>query len=316
MVNLHNEFIAFSNEISLSSAQKEELRTSRDSVRDHIKKWMRDKKGISVKFYLQGSYAMHTAVKPINEGEYDIDDGVYLTDYYDMQDENLPSCETVHDWIKQAVKDQTSTDPIDKNTCVRVVYKHGYHIDLPIYILRNDAAFLANKKSGWIESDAKSFKDWLHDQLGENRDQGHRLIKYLKRWKDENVVNLKGIELTILVANNATYKSGRDDLSLRCTVASIYETLQQNFICLKPVAPFEDLFEEKAGSKDAILNQLKQLRDALIDATDLATSTEEASEKMAIYFGSSFPTSTNANDKLSLQRTAAPGILKRDGRSG
>lgn len=158
MANLHNEFITFSNEISLSSAQKEELRTSRDSVRDHIRKWMRDKKGISVKFYLQGSYAMHTAVKPINEGEYDIDDGVYLTDYYDMQDENLPSCETVHDWIKQAVKDQTSTDPIDKNTCVRVVYKHGYHIDLPIYILRNDAAFLANKKAAGLKAMRKALK--------------------------------------------------------------------------------------------------------------------------------------------------------------
>lgn len=52
------------------------------------------------------------------------------------------SSATVHSWVKDAVKDRTQIDAIDKNTRVRVPYAAGYHIDLPIYIYKDEVACL------------------------------------------------------------------------------------------------------------------------------------------------------------------------------
>ena len=49
--------------------------------------------------------------------------------------------------MKDAVEDRTKLSPIDKDTCIRVCYSAGYHIDLPIYIVKDDVAYLATKKA-------------------------------------------------------------------------------------------------------------------------------------------------------------------------
>ena len=46
---------------------------------------------------------------------------------------------------------------VDKNTCVRVTYVNDYHIDLPVYIIKDDVVYLAHKKNEWIVSDSKAF---------------------------------------------------------------------------------------------------------------------------------------------------------------
>ena len=53
--------------------------------------------------------------------------------------------------------DETSVSIIkdgceDKTNCVRVIYQSDYHVDIPIYIMDNDHALLANKKTNkWVE---------------------------------------------------------------------------------------------------------------------------------------------------------------------
>ena len=139
-MKLQKEFKKFEENISVPSSKEDKLRTGRNSIRTKIKKEFKDKERLKPKFHMQGSFAMRTMIKE-DESKYDIDDGVYIQGYEDKEQGEWPVPSTVHKWIYNAVENQTSIAPISKNTCIRVDYKDDYHIDLPIYILKEDKAY-------------------------------------------------------------------------------------------------------------------------------------------------------------------------------
>jgi hypothetical protein len=78
MANLHKEFQTFHERVALSPGKKESLITSRDAVRDRIRKHFTEKLKLNAPEYRsQGSFEMDTTVNPLDD-EFDIDDGVYL----------------------------------------------------------------------------------------------------------------------------------------------------------------------------------------------------------------------------------------------
>ena len=250
MANTHKLLNMFCSEITISTSKSNNLKTSRDALRSDIKDWFDEKGKKTPIFCWQGSFSMKTLVNPIS-GDYDLDDGVYLQGYEDVEMEDWPATSTVHSWIKDAVKDRTKADPVDKDTCIRVCYAAGYHIDLPIYIVKNEVAYLAHKSQGWIESDPKAFRSWFIDKVTDS-DYGEQLrstVKYLKAWKDYKNVSLKGLEVTILATENFEQYTNRDDKCLRDTVEAIIEALENDFKCVKPVVPGEDLFEGCSATK-------------------------------------------------------------------
>lgn len=318
MADIHELFMSFNDSITLSDAKTNSLRTSRNSLRKEIKEWFSDNDKQKPKFCWQGSFAMKTTVNPVGGSEYDIDDGVYLSGYSEMDSSEWPATTTVHNWVKNAVDGQTKADPINKDTCIRVVYESGYHIDLPIYIEQNDSIYLAHKSKGWEISDPKAFRDWFIQKVKDNDEQLRRLVKYLKAWKDYKSVSLKGIEITILASNNFCVYEGHDEKSLRDTVQSIIDSLENSFTCYKPVAPYENLFEAFSKTKkDNILNALKALKQALDNAIN-EKDPLTASNYMIDEFGSRFPKGKaleQAEAKTAYARTDTPGVLKHDGRS-
>ena len=78
------------------------------------------------KFHAQGSFATQTTVNPL-DGEFDLDDGVYLQHLDEYDQSGWPTPETVHGWIVDATNGYTKEKPIDKRTCVRVRYAGQYH---------------------------------------------------------------------------------------------------------------------------------------------------------------------------------------------
>jgi len=324
MADCHDLFNKYHDEINLDSDKKESLRTSRNAVRDKIKNYFKDnKKGKAPKFYGQGSYMMGTMVNPL-DGEYDIDDGVYLQHLGEDESE-WPTTSTAHSWVVNAVKGHTSTDPIDKNTCVRVIYKNHYHIDLPIYVIKDDIPRLAHKSNGWVNSDPRAFTDWFRDKVKENGEQLKRIVKYLKAWADYKNQNSStkmpsGIILTILAANNFVSSDDRDDEALVGTVRNILDTLEESFSCEKPVEPYEDLFEGWSDTrKNNFLNKLNTLCDKGNQALELdSDKKEEASLKWQDLLGDRFPKheTTTKNQSETAKATFAPAALYgNDGRS-
>lgn len=77
MADIHDLFARFNSEITLSPDKKENLRRGRNALRDKIKTWFADNDKQKPTFCWQGSFAMKTTVNPINDNEYDLDDGVF-----------------------------------------------------------------------------------------------------------------------------------------------------------------------------------------------------------------------------------------------
>lgn len=317
MASTNSLFREFCDTITLSDSKKAEIRCSRDAVRDDVRKWLSDKGKGSSSYYEQGSFAMNTMINPINGDDFDIDYGVYLDAYKDTDRSSWPAESTVHSWIVDAVEDRTKAGCTDKNACVRINYAHGYHIDMPIYIEKAGDAYLAHKTQGWIHSDAKELRDWFTDRCKQNDNQLRRIVRYLKRWKDYCDVDLKGIEITILAARNMNAAAGRDDDALRYTVESMLRALKLDFVCYKPVAPYENMFDGISASRErAIISALEKMLAALQSAHD-AESVKTASEKLREVFGCDFPLGDDPKDRYAAAVvTSAPGVLKRDGRSG
>lgn len=317
MANTQSPFQNFSTEITLSTSKNNSLKKSRNALRSDIKTWFSDKEKKLPSFCWQGSFSMKTVVNPPSNGEYDLDDGVYLYGYENIKKEDWPSPTTVHSWIKDAVKDRTKADPIDKDTCVRVCYSAGYHIDLPIYIVKDEVAYLAHKTKGWIESDPKAFRSWFIDKVSSDSygEQLRRVVKYLKAWKDYKGISFKGIEITILATDNFEQYDHRDDKCLRDTVASIISSLEDDFSCVKPVAPGEDLFDDASSTKQSsILDGLRTLKSNL-DKAITETNEKKATEYLRKSFGDRFPLGKDISAKSVYAASSAPGVLKHDGRS-
>lgn len=317
MADLNKLFLEFNDAITLSPTKKEKLRTGRDALRKKIKDDFDDNERKKPKFCGQGSYMMKTTTSP-SSGEYDLDDGVYLQGYSDKDEDEFPSTSTVHTWIKKAVDGHTSTPPVDKNTCVRVIYVDDYHIDLPVYIMKDDIAHLAHKKNGWVISDPKAFTDWFVSKVTTEGEQLRSLVKYLKAWKEYKGIDLKGIAVTILVGQHYYSYKNRDDLSLLGTLSNIIDELEDDFKCKKPVAPYEDIFDGYSETKqNSILNGLKSLKDNIQKAMDEGDE-KEASDIMIKCFGSRFPqgeSSSSDETQSNYVKAKAPAVIKNDGRS-
>lgn len=166
MLNLNDLFLDFNDNLTLKKKYKDLVITGRNALRNKIGSKFEENDRKKPKYFMQGSYAMNTAINPEEDEEFDLDDGVYLQGYSDDKD-TWPATTTVHDWVKKAVDKHTSNDPIDKNTCVRVVYEEKYHIDLPIYIMGEDdadnaCAYLAHSilKNNLLEYNLEAVSYW------------------------------------------------------------------------------------------------------------------------------------------------------------
>lgn len=320
MADLHDLYTKFDEKITLTAAKKESLRTGRNALREKIKDAFAAQDRRQPKFRMQGSFAMHTTVNPIGDNEYDLDDGVYLQGYEELDREDWPSPKDTHQWLVDAVDGHTKSDPEDKTSCVRVRYEADYHIDFPVYIIQDGTCFLASTKEGWTESDPKAFTDWFVTDhvVNDPRRYGEQLrrtVRYLKAWRDYCGVDLESIVLTILATEHFSVYAGRDDLAVRNTLENIYNALCADFSCKKPVTPGDELLSDRSeDEQQAILDALKSYLDAAKSAQE-ETDEKKASELLRTVYGTRFPLGETAPCSSDYAATAKPGVIGNDSRS-
>ncbi|WP_298912241.1 cyclic GMP-AMP synthase DncV-like nucleotidyltransferase [uncultured Nostoc sp.] len=294
MANCHKLFLKFNTLIVLKSEQKERLRVSRNAVRDRIRRYFQNKQnGFFPKFHGQGSFIMNTIIEPL-DGEFDIDDGIY----FKVEVEPIQSISTLHQWIWEAVDGHTEQKPIDKQSCVRLVYAGQYHLDLPIYyIIEGQTPYLAHKGKGWIKSDPREFIKWFNNKA-DNDGQLKRIVRYLKAWSDYKKGDLpSGLIFSILAANNIVFDE-RDDVALYKTLLNIKSTLEQNFVCYRPTTPaYQNLLEDYSKTnKNYFLVQLGSFIQSAEKALDEKTSQKDACKAWQRHFGEDrFPFESYAN---------------------
>jgi hypothetical protein len=314
MATLHKEFNGFNSDIRLNQSRIDSLNKSKNSIKNRIREWFEKNKSdeLQPKFGAQGSFMMGTSVNPIPTYDgngnkllkYDLDYGVYFIAKNDEDVKKKQTITTWHNWVFDSVDDHTNRDSIDKNTCVRVVFADGHHIDLPIYYKKDDLLQLAHKGKDWIDSDPKAFYVWFNNN---KTAQLERIVRYFKAWKnfrEDNNNTLKlpsGFEFTILATNNFQ-SDDMDDVAFRETVRNIYLELSKpgGFKCLRPTAPVnEDVFSSYSDKRrNDFLNTLKSLLDDL-DRAKNEKNFKKASEILINHqFGSRFPTGEDKSEDV------------------
>jgi hypothetical protein len=288
MANCHNLFQDYNSKIKLSDRKREELITVRDDLRARIVNGynLYSHNMVfhhNIEFETQGSFVMDTIIAPFHD-DYDLDDGVYFIGTLSANQRPAPAI--FHQYIVIAI-DHGYDDIekiVDKATCVRVIYKKGFHIDIPIYYAGNkEHPDLANKDSGWILSNPIEFIAWFENKIqsgfkksflleaamydeyrrwtNDIRKQDHqlrRIVRYLKSWGDLRREEMPcGLIMTILATNNY-HMHDRDDIALKETLVKIQASLQRSFVCKRPTTPEGEDLLANYKNKDAFMNYLGQ----------------------------------------------------------
>ena len=323
MNSLQRRFIAFDKAIRLGNGEEKSwLRQRRttliQSLNDSLSR-APDGGNLCIKeSFLQGSFAMHTGVKPVDDSkDIDLDVGLVL---------NLRLSRNRLDPV--AVKEKLSkvlrvgTRRVDiRRSCLTVYYdnqrERPYHVDLAIYVEDDSGRlYLASgrlnsrsEKRIWVHSNPKGLLKHVGEHLrGDQRSQFHRVVRYLKRWRDlifsaSGNGAPAGIGLTIMVLK--TFKpvfdhSGQpDDFSaLYATVSALVAQYKTVFLgvmtftrTLKaqlPVEPHSDVLGKMTVRQNEALGEaLVQLLDVLKQVR-AASNTGEQVRLMQSVFGKSF----------------------------
>ncbi|HBQ60714.1 MAG TPA: hypothetical protein DD671_14130, partial [Balneolaceae bacterium] len=311
MANCNKLFLDFNKDLTPGQKKKDQISTSRENVRKKIRKHFKENHPEYEPFFkIQGS--SHQLVNTIilyKDDTCDLDDGVYF-----FREPNV-TAKTLQGWIKDAVKDVTSTSPEHRRRCIRVKYEGDYHIDLPVYYKLkkdNDSEHpeLADKEDGFSPSDPKEFAEWFHEQKDEDR-QLVRIVKYLKAWGD-NIRNKmpSGLAMTLL-ACECVQINNRDDISLRDTLIKIKEKLDDSWVLKMPTCPGDDLFDSfDDEKKNFIIDQLKSFIEDASSAIDKPYELE-ASKLWAKHLGKRFPEGkdedTSKKEKVLKEKAAILG---------
>ncbi|MFD5853291.1 nucleotidyltransferase [Cytobacillus pseudoceanisediminis] len=313
------QFEEFHENIKLKE-ENEILSSKRDIIIKRLKDKLPDQTAYTFEIFNQGSYAMHTGIKPLDD-DYDIDVGLY----FDMsKDDEKPV--KAKNWIYNALEGHTSDVKI-KNPCITVTYAAGYHVDITVYAANNGdgKVYLAKGKptsmsqdKRWDKSNPKDLIKEIRDHLSDkdDRKQFRRVVRYLKRWKDEKFNSGSGkptgIALTSCVyhwlniqkdtdlfTGNSSY---RDLDALICTVSEMINRFQNEWVEVDgeykwmprlkvylPVDPWPELFEKMTSKQmKSFKEKLEVLLDDLEDASAKADPTD-AAEILKKQFGDDFP---------------------------
>lgn len=304
MANCHHLFGEFNTEISLTSNKKTKMTTSKDGLRERIRKYFKEHHTEYVpKFYIQGSYKMKTGIRT-KDDICDLDDGVYFFRTPDV------TATTLQNWIWDAVNGYTSTTPEHRKKCIRNIFSGDYEIDIPVYYKINGKEYqLAVKNNGWEDSDPKTLIDWFNN----NKDANGKMIKgikELKAWCDYKRNKMpSGLAMTIL-AMNAKAKivlNDRDDILLTDILREIKKALAQKFECIVPVTPKDDLFADYDSTRKN--NFLTNLDSFLADAEAALKESNQlkASRLWQKHLGTRFPDGEDKNEQSNSNSATTSG---------
>lgn len=232
-MSVQNQFKKFNDKIKLDYDVNSELAEKRDILVGILKN---NQELPYFKTINQGSYGMHIGVEPIDK-RYDIDVGlkfnVSKNDYEPMDLKKL---------IFESLENHTEYGAEIKKSCVTVTYKKdgeaAYHVDLVTYVYENEenedsqifiAKGIENNKDSivWEKADPDGLVNYINDKVekGEKRDQLRRVIRYIKRWKNNKFSCIGNSEppsigITLIAVDNFLYYED-DDLEALINVVKI-----------------------------------------------------------------------------------------------
>lgn len=292
--------------------ERAKLREKRETLVKDLKNNLPDDVP-AFKEFNQGSYAMNTSTVPL-DGNYDIDVGLV----FECKQDAYPDPVDLKKKVRDALTRVNRTVDI-RRPCVTVTYlrdgKAEYHVDLAIYVQRNDDALdlamgkenSAADKRFWQVSDPKGLTSEINSRFkGDEAAQFRRCIRYLKRWRDHKFSNGGApISIALTVAAYHWFQPHQDlsgkfvDLValknlVNAMLAKFSLTVCEGAITYRlavtlPVTPNSNLMEKMTNAQmDTFKERLTALRDALV-AAEKDDLPEDACARLQKLFGDEFP---------------------------
>lgn len=320
-------------EVTLPQRDQDDMRDRRDANRDCLKKGLQSSGNPApLTFVSQGSYAMKTMLRH-PENDYDIDDGVYF-DIEDLRgsrgghmstyDAKKMVRDAIDDGIDAIDDGSFGKDPEVRDNCVRIYYKKGYHVDIPVYRQQEDKDILGNKiysyelasSEGWKNSDARDVTKWFDDEIKSQGGDGSkgkqmrrvtRMIKKFAKSRDSwNKKILSGFGITILVVECFCSSSDREDLSLYETMIQIRNRLNWDLVVNHPVPGNGPITNGQQDSKASFLrDRLTEAINHLRPAYNEGQSRSDTLKSWDRVFKASFFSDRNGGGKAA----ASPNVL-------
>lgn len=321
---VQDQFEKFHENIKLDLEDNQVLIEKRDmlikEIRTYLKKKAEDEGSDLITFseFNQGSYAMGTGNKPVDEEQdYDIDVGLI----FDISADDFEPVE-VKKWVFEALDAKQFRTVEWKTPCIRVQYFEeglpNFHVDFAVYTSPDKSfwskTYLAkgkptspNDQKVWEESEPKKLRKLLDDKFenAEDRKQFKRTIRYYKRWRDNkfNSVNGRptGIAVTALAYNGfvprtrETFTNSEKIDDLKALIGFTEYVLDQfswfngRISVELPVPPRNDLF---AKMTDNQCKDFKSRLETLLENLKKAQSEPDPHEACKILrreFGDDFP---------------------------
>jgi len=261
--------------VTLPQAERTNMRERRNTNRERLKKRLKERENPTPEMFIkQGSYAMMTMVQD-SASDYDIDDGVYFTqDALKGPNGGNKTPNDARHMVCDALADARFTNqPVVKKNCVRILYDSGYHVDMPVYRIRDDSGdYELASGSEWVHSRAAAVEEWFNTaNMAKSPDESNgrqfrRIVRMLKKfaksrdsWKSQTT---SGFAITILAEEKYVANKDREDTALRDTMQAIYNRLYWNLEVDHPVTPNSKVTK---GADDA---KMKFFRDKLKVALD------------------------------------------------
>ena len=178
----HNEFFAefLANRVNLNQTRLNSLDGHVDAVSGYLASNLTGYRGVE----RQGSYALGTIIKPVQDGqEYDAD--LLLLMAYQPGQGAADYIEAVYACLRGHQHYQTIAHR--KTRCVMLDYAGDVHLDIVPCIAVNGAQYICNRVTGEFEpTDGTGYRDWFNDRnrvTGGNLKRVTRLLKHMRDHK-------------------------------------------------------------------------------------------------------------------------------------
>ena len=184
-----------SDRVNLNAARYRRLQTSAPAVSEYLSQNL---PGFQ-KTERQGSFALNTIIRPVNDHEFDVDMLAFMDEDADMEPK---------DYIEEVYRTMKANgnyaDKVHrKKRCVVVDYAGDFHMDIVPCVERRGKLYICNRQTNEFEpTDGTGFRDWFNcknEVTHGSLKLVARLLKYLRDHKQ--TFTAPSVLLTTLIGN-------------------------------------------------------------------------------------------------------------------
>lgn len=293
-MSLSDNFISFLSDIEPSKTTVDEIVCAHTNLRDYLE----TAEGFGdhcESTFLSGSYAKHTAIRPVkDEDSRDVD--VDVESDYTIFDDATEVLEGLRDSL--ALNDNYSSAEVQRHSVG--IQKANLDIDVVPLAQLGDSWYIGDSENGtWKETNPKGHKQWSSDFNQEHFRKYKPVVKMMKWWRrehcPENARWPKGITLEKLIADNFPSSDGSYDellINLFDSIITSYATdITMGFV------PFieDPSLAENDLTEGYVFEDFKDFYDKVREHSDLLGKEGSSNDAWRIIFGDRFPKESSGN---------------------